>query len=125
MKFLIVDDSSFTQMIMTRILKKQFQDVVIANAKDGLEGFKKYKETNPDYVFVDLLMPKLNGMELIKMIREYDEKANIFVVTADVQKSIKEEAAALCIKGFINKPFNEEKAKYVFDVIKGDLNDEG
>ena len=101
-------------------MKKHLKDVVIITAKDGLEGFEKYKETKPDYAFVDLLMPKLSGSELVKMIREYDEKAKIFVVTADVQKNIKEEMEALNIKAFINKPFDEAKAKYVFDIIKDD-----
>lgn len=123
MKLLIVDDSSFTQIIMSNMMKKYLQDAEIITAKDGFEGLEKYKETKPDYVFVDLLMPKLSGTELIKMIKEYDEKAKIFVVTADVQKSIREEMEALNIKAFINKPFDEKKAKYVFDIIKDDENE--
>lgn len=123
MKLLIVDDSNFTQIIMSNQMKKYFKDAEIITAKDGLEGFEKYKEIKPDHVFVDLLMPRLNGVELIKMIKEYDEKASIFVVTADVQKSIREEMEALNVKAFINKPFDEKKAKYVFDIIKNDKNE--
>lgn len=124
MKFLIVDDSNFTQIVMSNLLEKFFIDADITMANNGIEGFEKYKETKPDYVFIDLLMPRLNGMELIKMIKEYDKSAKIFVVTADVQKSIREEIEVLDIKAFINKPFNEEKAKYVFDVIKDDMNEQ-
>lgn len=120
MKLLIVDDSSFTQIVTSNLMKKHFKDVEIITAKDGLEGFEKYKETKPDYIFVDLLMPKLSGSELVKMIKEYDEKARIFIVTADVQKSVREEMEALNIRAFINKPFDEAKAKYVFDIIKDD-----
>lgn len=123
MKLLIVDDSNFTQIIMSNQMKKCFKDAEIITAKDGIEGFEKYKEIKPDHVFVDLLMPRLNGVELIKMIKEYDEKASIFVVTADVQKSIREEMEALNVKAFINKPFDEKKAKHVFDIIKNDKNE--
>ena len=123
MKLLIVDDSNFTQIITSNLMKKHFKDAEIITAKDGLEGFEKYKETKPDYAFIDLLMPKLGGSELVKMIKEYDEKAKIFVITADVQKSIKKEMEALNIKAFINKPFDEAKAKYVFDIIKDDENE--
>jgi two-component system chemotaxis response regulator CheY len=123
MKFLIIDDSNFAQIVTANLLKKFFPNAANITAKNGLEGFKKYKETNPDYVFVDLLMPGLNGIELIRMIKEYDSKANIFVITADVQRSIKEETEALGIKAFINKPFNEEKAKSVYDIIKEDANE--
>ena len=124
MKFLIVDDSNFAQIVMSNLLEEIFMDVDITMANNGMEGFEKYKETKPDYVFIDLLMPRLNGMELIKMIKEYDKSAKIFVVTADVQKSIREEIEVLDIKAFINKPFNEEKAKCVFDIIKDDMNEQ-
>ena len=124
MKFLIVDDSNFAQIVMSNLLEEIFMDVDITMANNGVEGFEKYKETKPDYVFIDLLMPRLNGMELIKMIKEYDKSAKIFVVTADVQKSIREEIEVLDIKAFINKPFNEEKAKCVFDIIKDDMNEQ-
>ena len=124
MKFLIVDDSNFAQIVMSNLLEEIFMDVDITMANNGMEGFEKYKETKPDYVFIDLLMPRLNGMELIKMIKEYDKSAKIFVVTADVQKSIREEIEVLDIKAFINKPFNEEKAKCVFDIIKDDMDEQ-
>ena len=114
MKFLVVDDSSFTQIMTSNLLKKFFPNGDIITARDGFEGLEKYKEAKPDYIFVDLLMPKLNGI---------DEDAKIFVITADVQKSIKEETEALDIKAFISKPFNEDKGKYVFNIIKDDLNE--
>lgn len=123
MKFLVVDDSSFTQIMTSNLLKKFFPNGDIITARDGFEGLEKYKEAKPDYIFVDLLMPKLNGIELIKKIKECDKDAKIFVITADVQKSIKEETEALDIKAFISKPFNEDKGKYVFNIIKDDINE--
>lgn len=89
-------------------------------ANDGEEGFEKYKKTNPDYVFIDLLMPNVNGQELIKLIKEYDENSNIFVISADVQKNVREEIQSYGIIQFINKPFTDEKAKSVAEVILGD-----
>ena len=68
-------------------------------------------------------MPHLNGKELIKLIKEYDSESKIFVVSADVQKNVKEEIESYGIMGFINKPFNEEKAKFIYDIIKGDSNE--
>ncbi|GAA0726931.1 hypothetical protein GCM10008905_23950 [Clostridium malenominatum] len=121
MKLLIVDDSSFSQIVTSKLIKNFFEDIDIILANDGEDGFKKYTEIKPDYVFVDLLMPKLNGHGLIKLIKEYDKNAKIFVISADVQNSVKKEMEAYEIKSFINKPFNEEKAKLVFDIIKGDM----
>lgn len=123
MKLLIVDDSKFSQIVTSNLLRNLFDDIEIILANDGEEGFKKYEENKPEYVILDLLMPKLNGKELIKMIKEYDEDAKLFVVSADVQKNIREEIESYEIMGFINKPFNEEKAKFVYDTIKGDIDE--
>ncbi|NME95818.1 response regulator [Clostridium cochlearium] len=122
MKILIVDDSSFSKIVTSKLIKNFLKDVEVILASDGAEGFKKYKEVKPDYTFVDLLMPNINGKELIKLIKEYDKDSKIFVISADVQKSVREEVEAYGIMKFINKPFNEEKAKEVFNIIQGDIN---
>ena len=123
MKILIVDDSKFSQIVTSNFIKDFFEDIEIILASDGEEGFNKYKEIRPDYVFIDLLMPNVNGKELIKLIKEYDKSSKILVISADVQKSVKEDIEAYGIMKFINKPFNEEKAKLVYEIIKGDMDE--
>ncbi|WP_026894025.1 response regulator transcription factor [Clostridiisalibacter paucivorans] len=124
MKILIVDDSIFSQKITGTLLKKEIKDVELYFAADGEEGFKKFRLIDPDYVFVDLLMPRMNGKELTKAIKEYDSEAKIIILSADVQKSVKIEMEEYNIISFINKPFNEEKAKEIIKVIKDDKNNE-
>lgn len=119
MKLLIVDDSKFSQLVTLNLLKNLEPNLEISIANDGEEGFAKYKEIKPDYVILDLLMPKLSGKELTKLIKEYDKDSKLFVVSADVQKNVKEEMTSYGILGFINKPFNEEKAKFIYDIIEG------
>jgi Response regulator containing CheY-like receiver domain and AraC-type DNA-binding domain len=121
-KVLIVDDSIFSQKTTESLLLKNLEDVEIYKASDGQEGFTKYTEILPDYVVLDLLMPKINGLELIKLINEYYGNAKIFVLSADVQKNIREEAEALNIMQFINKPFNQEKAQILCDMIRNGVN---
>ncbi|WP_077369012.1 response regulator [Anaerosalibacter sp. Marseille-P3206] len=123
MKLLIVDDSKFSQIITSKLIKSFIKDIEISFANDGEKGFAKYKEINPDYVIVDLLMPNINGKELIKLIKEYDNNSKIFVVSADVQRNVKEEVESYGIIEFINKPLNEEKAKIISNIIKGDINE--
>ncbi|MBU5484675.1 response regulator [Clostridium sp. MSJ-11] len=123
MKILIIDDSSFSQKVTNNLLKKYLQDFSVHFAGDGQEGYEKYKDLNPDYTFVDLLMPKVNGMELIKKIKKEDKNAKIVVISADVQVSVKEEAEQLGIMTFINKPFNDDKAKLVSQLIRNDINE--
>lgn len=85
-KILIVDDSVFSQNITGNLIKKYLPDTQIFFGKDGQEGFEKYKEINPDYILLDLLMPEVNGGQLIKLIKEQDGNAKIFVVSARCSK---------------------------------------
>lgn len=124
MKLLIVDDSRFSQIVASNLFKKLIEDVDIVFASDGKEGLKRYMEEKPEYVIVDLLMPHMDGRELVQLIREYDRDAKVFVVSADVQRSVKEEMFSYGVLDFINKPLNEEKVKLIYEVIKGDK-DEG
>lgn len=122
MNILIIDDSAFSQRVIANLIVKYLDNVNTYFAKDGEEGLEKYKSIKPNYTFVDLLMPKLNGEELIKQINEYDPNAKIIVVSADVQKSIKEEIDSYGVMAFINKPFTEEKAKSVCEIIRDSEN---
>ena len=118
MKILIVDDSKFSQIVTSKFMKNEFKDIEIYYAINGEEGFEKYKELNPDYIFVDLLMPIINGQELVRLIKDYDENAKIFIVSADVQKSVKKELEELGILAFLNKPFDEDKLEIVSEIIR-------
>lgn len=122
MNILIIDDSAFSQRIIANLIVKYLDNVNTYFAKDGEEGLEKYKSIKPNYTFVDLLMPKLSGEELIKQINKYDSNAKIIVVSADVQKSIKEEIDSYGVMAFINKPFTEEKAKSVCEIIRNSEN---
>lgn len=123
MNILIVDDSIFSQKVTANLMKRQLDSIDIFFANDGEEGFKKYQEIKPDYVIVDLLMPKLNGGELINLINSFDHNAKIIVMSADVQNSVKEEIEALGIIKFINKPFNQEKAELICNIIRNEHNE--
>lgn len=123
LKILIVDDSNFSQKIISNLLKSFLDNAEFFFASDGREGFRKYKEIKPKYVFVDLLMPNINGKELIKLIKEYDASCKIIVISADVQKNVREDMESYNIMYFINKPFNQEKAKFICDKIRNDKNE--
>lgn len=120
-KILIVDDSNFSQRITANLIKKFLDDVEIYFANDGQDGLETYKKINPDYTFVDLLMPNINGKDMVELVKKIKDDAKIVVLSADVQKSVKEEMEVLGIMSFINKPFNEEKAKFICDMIRNDL----
>lgn len=122
MRILIVDDSRFSQTTASKLLQMVLGEAEIILAGDGEEGLAKYREFNPDYILIDLLMPKIDGQTLIKIIKDYDDKAKIFVISADVQNMVRLEIEAIGIKAFINKPFTQEKAELVASIIRDDEN---
>ncbi|WP_416198798.1 MAG: Response regulator receiver domain-containing protein [Sporanaerobacter sp.] len=109
MKLLIVDDSKFTQKVEGNLFKEVVPNLEIYFANDGKEGVQKYIEINPDLTIVDLLMPNMTGMELLKEIKDIDKDAKMVVVSADVQEKVKQEAYDLGALAFVNKPINKAK----------------
>jgi CheY-like chemotaxis protein len=119
MKILVVEDSLLYRKAIVKYLKKNLADAEYLLAKDGEEGYEKYRQEKPEIIILDLLIPKLGGQELLAKIREEDKEIKAIIISANVQKIIKKELNNLGILKFINKPFTEEKAAQLAKSIKG------
>ena len=110
-KILIVDDSRTSRKILRRILEDN-GFTIIGEAVNGEEGYLKYQELKPDLVTLDITMPKMDGLEALRLIKKFDENAKAVMITAAGQK----EKMLLAIKSgaadFIAKPYEGS------DVIK-------
>lgn len=107
-KVLIIDDASFMRLSLKSMLESNGFEVA-GEAEDGEKGLLKYKEVNPDIVTMDVTMPKMDGVETLKQIIQYDPKAKIIMVTAMGQEQIVKKAVLSGAKSFIVKPFKEER----------------
>jgi len=87
---LIVDDSKFSRKT-TRILLEKLGYNVIGEAVDGLDGIEKLNELKPDLIVTDLEMPNLDGVSMVKRIREAKNDVKILVVTSMVSSQIIQE----------------------------------
>ncbi|MFH0775881.1 MAG: response regulator [bacterium] len=105
-KILVVDDEFHIRKIIETKLKGAGHDV--ATAGDGEEGLRLSKELLPDLVILDLLMPKMNGLELCKALKEADQTRNIPIIalTALAQKSEIEKAKQAGADKVLTKPFS-------------------
>ena len=103
-KILIVDDSRTSRKILRKILEDKGYTIV-GEAVNGEEGYLKYQELQPDLVTLDITMPKMDGLESLRLIRKYDENAKAVMITAAGQK----EKMLLAMKSgaadFIAKPY--------------------
>lgn len=111
---LIVDDSRTSRKILRKILEEAGHTVV-GEAVNGEDGYLKYQELNPEVVTLDITMPKMDGLEALRLIKKYDEKAVAIMITAAGQK----EKMILAIKSgaadFISKPYEGSDVLWVID----------
>ncbi len=108
MKILISDDSI--------LARKQLKDILLKmgtpsffEATDGQSAIDKYKETNPDLVFLDIVMPKKDGNIAIQEIMSYDPKASIIIVSSVGTQSQLRCALEAGAKDFIQKPIDSQQ----------------
>lgn len=117
-KLLIVDDSRFVQQVLKKAIQERIQEIQILTASNGAEGLRLYEEEKPDYIISDLLMPEINGREMVARIREKDIDTQIIILTADVQKATREVIQAYGIMAFINKPITAEKIDCLVGLLR-------
>jgi len=76
-------------------------------AKDGYEGFELYKKYKPDIIITDINMPKLNGLKMIRKIREEDKDTKIIIITAFIETQYLMEAVELGLLKYLQKPVSQ------------------
>lgn len=105
-KILLVDDSSTVLLMEKMILSKSEYDVV--TARDGLEGIEKARAERPDLILMDVVMPRMDGFEAVRKLRE-DESTKaipvIMVTTRGELQSVETGYASGC-SDYVTKPIN-------------------
>ena len=119
-KIMLVDDHSVVREGYRALLQKQSQLEVVAEASDGAEAYRLYKQVAPDLVIMDLTMPGFGGVEAIKRIRQWDRGARILVFTMHQSAAYAVQAIKAGARGYVTKSSPPEALiAAVFDVLKG------
>lgn len=105
---ILVDDSKMSRNMLKTILEDAGYSV-IAEASNGEEALAVYKQYKPDLITLDITMPKMDGIELLKHLLEIDPDAKAIMITAAGQQSKLIEALKCGAKRFITKPFEKEE----------------
>lgn len=103
-KILLVDDSSTALLLARMILQGMSYDVV--TARDGVEGLEKARQAKPDLILLDVMMPRMDGIEACKRLRDDPETAAIpiIMVTTRGEEGIAEASYAYGCNEFVTKP---------------------
>jgi two-component system chemotaxis response regulator CheY len=106
---MIVDDAAFMRMRLKDILMFDFK--IVAEAEDGEQAISLYREHRPDFVTLDITMPKVDGLQALSQILTQFPEAKVIIVSALGQKQIVFQALAFGAKDFIVKPFDPDLVK--------------
>ncbi|NQY54207.1 MAG: response regulator [Campylobacteraceae bacterium] len=101
---LYVEDDEGVRTINSRFLQRMFNELYLA--VDGEEAYELYNKYSPDIILTDINMPRLNGIDLSKRIRENDSSVKIIISTAFSDKKYLLDAIELNLEKYIIKPLN-------------------
>ncbi|MDK9693701.1 MAG: response regulator [Sulfurimonas sp.] len=101
---LYVEDDAIVREETTKYLQKLYTDVRVAN--DGASGLEAYWQKRADIVITDILMPKLNGIEMIKKIKEAEPLQEVIIISAYTESEYFIEAIRLGCDAYVIKPIN-------------------
>jgi two-component system, OmpR family, alkaline phosphatase synthesis response regulator PhoP len=119
-KILIVDDEAHIRMLIEQTLEElEDEGVEFLTAENGEIALEIIREENPQLVFLDVMMPKMNGMEVCRRVKKELGLENIFIVllTAKGQEADRQKGLDVGADIYMTKPFDPEvlleKAKAV------------
>ena len=107
MKILLVDDSRTIRNIQKNVLK-QLGHTDILEAEDGVKALEVYGQGPLDLILVDWNMPNMDGLTLIRKIRETDKSIPLIMCTTEAEKTRVLEAVKAGVNNYIVKPFTVE-----------------
>jgi DNA-binding response OmpR family regulator len=108
-KVLCVEDDEIARENTVEYLENYFENIY--EASDAITGLKLFNQIDPEIIITDIQMPKLNGLEFIKKIREKNKKTQVIVLSAFSNKEYLFEAIELQLVKYLIKPIKENELK--------------
>jgi len=113
MRYFIVDDDRASRAMLSQIIEDSQLGTVIGEASNGEEAINQILVMQPDFVIIDLLMPKLDGLATIEQLREYHYDGKFIMISQVVNKDMVAQAYEKGIEFFIHKPINKVEVEMV------------
>lgn len=114
---LIVDDSKLNLKVAENVLKNFL--VTTESVTSGLECLSCVNSKKYDIIFMDIMMPNMSGVEVLRKLRENGVNTPVIALTADAIEGQEEKYMSEGFDGYISKPINKEKLNYVLNKYLG------
>lgn len=101
LKVLVVDDEASIRELLSQRLRSQGRTVFVA--KDGRTAIEMFRKERPDITILDLNMPDLDGIAVLKQIRAIDSKATVMIFTGSGTEAAEAQARELGVTEFLEK----------------------
>lgn len=112
------DDEDILALVGLRLERAGYE---VLTAKDGIEALEILERRTPDLAIIDVMMPRMDGHELVRRMRERPESASvpILILTAAVQERVAEASAAAGADAQMRKPFSPRDLVHRVDEMLG------
>lgn len=115
----VEDEINLREKALT-FFRKIFDSV--DTASDGIEALEMYRNHHYDIVLTDIIMPRMDGLELVQNIRHYNEKQEIIILSADTSSHIMSQCIQLGVTGYLIKPIDFNQVITVVELSIDKLN---
>src|SRR5215467_14786306 len=102
-QILVVDDSAPWRLLVSSILERTSSLRVVGEARDGVEAIEKALTLHPDVVILDIGMPRLNGIEAAKKIRQASPKSKVIFLTQESDSDVRSVALSTGATAYLLK----------------------
>ncbi len=104
----IVDDAQFMRIMLKDIVEKNGYNVIV-QTDTGKGAIEKFFVSKPDLLLLDLTLPDIGGLEVLRLIIAQNPNARVVMVGISGQEKILEQCIAEGAKGYVIKPFSQDK----------------
>src|SRR6056297_506539 len=110
-KILIAEDNAINMHYIQTAISLFSKDIQVLKAENGKEAYHLYREHHPDLIFMDILMPEVDGVHATALIRQQDGQTPIIAMTAKALEADKESCLAAGMNEYITKPVSLERLR--------------
>jgi len=103
-KILVIDDEQGIRNLLDTLLRRKGYDVVLAES--GSMGLELFRRERPDVIVLDLIMPEMTGLAVLRQIRSLDSKKPVIVLTGAGTAEAEQQVRALGVTEYVEKEFS-------------------